>query len=294
MGKGADERSAFWLPAALPGYELFKARFRTHRYARHLHEAFGLCVVERGAHRFRIEGVDNVAPPRSVFVINPGDVHDGGAFAEREGYTFRVFFVDNATMAAAVADEPGDAAGEPRFLHPVLDAPHLADTLIAIHRASEPGQAADPLELQSRLTLGLREVAQRGARLRPPQTPAVDRARILRARDWMLDHLDQTVDLAGAAAEAGLSPFHFLRRFKAVTGLPPHAWLTQARVARARDLLRHGLPPAEVATMAGFFDQPHFTRHFLAITGLTPGQYRAAFVPRNQSKNVQDETGCTA
>ena len=49
------------------------------------------------------------------------------------------------------------------------------------------------------------------------------------------------------------------------------------RVDRARHLLERGLSPAETALAAGFSDQSHFTNCFTAITGLTPGAYRALF-----------------
>jgi AraC-like DNA-binding protein len=277
MGARTDERSAFWLPAALPGYEMFKARFRTHRYARHTHDQFGICVVESGAHRFHAEGRENIAPARSLIAINPGMPHDGRAFAE-QGYAFRVLFVAPEALALAAADDPGGCPADPRFLRPVIEARHLADELAAIHRACEPGGDAEPLEAQARLTSVLAELAVRHGAAKPPRRRAgTENTRIAKARDWMLDRLDQPIDLTEAAREAGLSPFHFLRLFKAATGLPPHAWLTQARVARARDLLRRGTPLADTAVAVGFFDQPHFTRRFVAVTGLTPGQYRAAF-----------------
>ncbi|GFH75366.1 hypothetical protein Sgou_00360 [Streptomyces gougerotii] len=58
--------------------------------------------------------------------------------------------------------------------------------------------------------------------------------------------------------------------------MPPHTWLTDARVRRARTLLQTGVTPAETATAVGFTDQPHLNRHFTRIVGVTPGAYRRA------------------
>jgi AraC-like DNA-binding protein len=44
----------------------------------------------------------------------------------------------------------------------------------------------------------------------------------------------------------------------------------------ARRLVLGGMPPAQVATAAGFHDQPHLTRHFRRVTGTTPGRFTAA------------------
>jgi AraC-like DNA-binding protein len=64
--------------------------------------------------------------------------------------------------------------------------------------------------------------------------------------------------------------------FKGATGAPPHAYQTQLRVTRAKQLLLAGQLLKEVAQEVGFFDQSHLLRHFRRHTGISPGQYRAA------------------
>ena len=76
------------------------------------------------------------------------------------------------------------------------------------------------------------------------------------------------------AAAAGLSPYYFIRVFGRAAGLPPHAYLTQIRICRARAMLINGMTVAEAACAAGFVDQSHLTRHFKRLTGITPGKYR--------------------
>ncbi len=78
------------------------------------------------------------------------------------------------------------------------------------------------------------------------------------------------------ATELGTSPFALLRAFRERYGMPPHTWLTDARVRRARRLLDAGAAPAEVAVAVGFTDQPHLNRHFTRIVGVPPGAYRRA------------------
>ena len=73
-----------------------------------------------------------------------------------------------------------------------------------------------------------------------------------------------------------LSPFHFARVFRRATGLPPHAWLKQRRLAQARALLKQGCMPAQVAMQFGFSDQSHLSRQFKQVYGVGPGAYRNA------------------
>jgi AraC-like DNA-binding protein len=84
------------------------------------------------------------------------------------------------------------------------------------------------------------------------------------------------------AAELGTGPFALLRAFRDTYGMPPHTWLTDARVRRARRLLDAGTAPSEAAVAVGFTDQPHLNRHFGRIVGVPPGAYQ------RERKNVQD------
>lgn len=94
---------------------------------------------------------------------------------------------------------------------------------------------------------------------------------VRRARDRIDTAPDQPAALADLADDAGLSPYHFLRVFKARTGLPPHAYRLQRQLQRARRSLLAGQSIALAALDAGFADQSHLTRHFVRAYGLTPG-----------------------
>jgi AraC family transcriptional regulator len=99
---------------------------------------------------------------------------------------------------------------------------------------------------------------------------------VRRVTDYLSSHLHETVPLAELAAIAGLSPFHFVRAFKHSTGLPPHAWLTQRRIERARELmLAHpAMPLMEVALCIGYASQTAFGAAFKRVVGMTPAEWR--------------------
>ena len=82
---------------------------------------------------------------------------------------------------------------------------------------------------------------------------------------------------AGHSAPAGLGKSALVRAFAREKGVTPYRYLLAVRVDRARQMLEQGRSPAETALAAGFSDQSHFTNCFTAITGLTPGAYRALF-----------------
>jgi AraC-like DNA-binding protein len=109
-----------------------------------------------------------------------------------------------------------------------------------------------------------------------------------RARALLEERMVAPPTLETLAADLGVGPFALLRAFRDAYGMPPHAWLTDARVRRARRLLDAGTLPAEAALAVGFTDQPHLNRHFTRIVGVPPGAYRRERRNVRERKNVQD------
>ena len=96
-----------------------------------------------------------------------------------------------------------------------------------------------------------------------------------RAKDLLMSSLDGQISLDDLAQECGLSRSHFARAFKKSIGMPPHRWLMERRLERARELLSSSkLSLAEIADLCGFADQSHFTRSFSAATGIVPSEWR--------------------
>ncbi len=110
------------------------------------------------------------------------------------------------------------------------------------------------------------------AKLTPAELPEAQR-KIEIVKDLLNAFPERDYSLTDLAATVGLSPWHFLREFKKYTGLPPHSWLVQVRLHKARQLLKQGYTIAMTAQNCGFSDQSHFNRHFKKAMGVTPSQY---------------------
>ncbi len=83
-----------------------------------------------------------------------------------------------------------------------------------------------------------------------------------------------------AARAGGCSTRHLERLSRDWTGLPPRGLVRLNRFRAAVRLLRDSAPAgpslARVALLAGYADQPHLTREFGRLAGLTPGRFRAS------------------
>jgi AraC-like DNA-binding protein len=93
-------------------------------------------------------------------------------------------------------------------------------------------------------------------------------------RDYVEAHLDKTIALSDLATLVGCSEWHFIRRFSATFGVSPHAYVTERRLERARDLLgTTDLPIIQIALEVGM-THSHFSRMFAQHVGVTPTRYR--------------------
>jgi AraC family transcriptional regulator len=98
-----------------------------------------------------------------------------------------------------------------------------------------------------------------------------------RATELLEAHLDGNIALQQVAEACDLSVSHFARAFKQTFRRPPHKWLTERRVARARDLMTNSrLPLADIAAQCGFADQSALNRTFKRMHGISPGTWRRA------------------
>jgi AraC family transcriptional regulator len=109
----------------------------------------------------------------------------------------------------------------------------------------------------------------------------VDR-RIRRSVELMHTQLDQDLTLRALAAASYLSPFHFARLFKKLTGSSPHNYLAGIRATRAQLLLAEtDLSVTEIGARVGYLSGSHFTKAFRIATGATPREFRQGLVSRN-------------
>lgn len=98
-----------------------------------------------------------------------------------------------------------------------------------------------------------------------------------RLAEYIEQHLDQPLSLGELAQLAALSEYHFVRMFRTSFGQPPHRYVLQRRLLRARQLLQHSrLPLGEIALACGFASASHFSNRFRAAFGAAPGLLRAA------------------
>lgn len=242
-----------------PLFDVPSARaFRWTATAAHtaMKSSYAIGRIERGKARFSIRGHEHEATPGSLHVRQPGDVHrDVG----RDGLialtvvSFEPRVVDDVIGPVRLA--PMVEASDPRgsAFHRLLDAASSRDTTTSL--------ALDVL------------IAEALAALGPLDGPCLHTRAVRRALALLRERITESITLDELAAHAGLDKFRLCRAFRTEVGIPPHAYLTELRVLRAKELLAGGTLPRDVAPLVGFYDQSQLTRHFRRIVGTTPGRW---------------------
>lgn len=258
---------------ATSGIETVRAHFEGHAYDPHWHDSYLVGITEQGLQQFNCRRQQHNSTPGKVFLLEPGDIHDGTA-PEAGGFTYRTLYLDprwlDRELRAQFEEAPDNA--QLSFAATLADDPRLAiataDAFEAIHHDELRIVRQTALDhLLANLTSHLR---WRTLIDPDPRLPLVAQ----RARDYLHSHLQQDIGLDDLAQVTGVDRFRLSRAFKAAFGLAPHAYLIQLRLTRARHLLARGEAPVSVAAALGFADQSHLGRWFQRAYRMTPADYR--------------------
>jgi len=258
-------------PEGIPGVELQEGVGVTGDVPRHWHEEYQLCAITGGYGELNHRGATYPNPYGTLNLVEPGEVHSNRAPC-REGCDFLKLDFDPGLLARAAAEVRSPGA-QPVFTVPTVSHPDTFRRFVRLHQTLS--RAAGSLERESSLLEFLVILLCRHMRTRASLPATGGETRAVRVvREYLEAHYAHKVELAQLASVAGLSPFHLTRVFAKETGLPPHAFLNQIRIARAKALLRVRLPIAVVAAETGFADQSHLTRAFKLMVRVPPGVYR--------------------
>jgi AraC-like DNA-binding protein len=258
---------------ATSGIETVRAHFEGHAYDPHWHDSYLVGITEQGLQQFNCRRQQHNSTPGKVFLLEPGDIHDGTA-PQAGGFTYRTLYLDpnwlDRELRAQFEDTPDNT--QLSFAATLAEDPRLAIATASAFEAMHHDElrivrqtALDHLLANLTSHLRWRTV------LNPdPRLPLVAQ----RARDYLHSHLHQDIGLDDLAQVTGVDRFRLSRAFKAAFGMAPHAYLIQLRLTRARLLLARGELPVNVAAALGFADQSHLGRWFQRAYRMTPADYR--------------------
>lgn len=259
------------LRSTVTGVQAVEASTRL-AFARHIHDQFGIGVIEQGAQKsLSCRGMVE-AGAGDVITVNPGEVHDGMPIGDG-GRAWRMLYFEPASIIDAVAHIHEGRSGIVEFRAPVLAGVAVAACFRRLFAVLTTGCSESSAMQREELLLSLLAASMR---IKRPACDASVPDAIVRARELIDDDPALPLTLEDLARETGLSRFQVVRAFARATGLTPHAYLMQRRVHLARRLIAQGVPLAQAALDSGFADQSHMTRLFTRQYGMPPRVYAGA------------------
>jgi AraC-like DNA-binding protein len=258
-----------WRPWQLKPLELVQGVAVSHPPCQQLTQEYRLACTHSGAAYYRYRNTGGPAINGTCYVTEPGEPLN----CQHKDSTYHCLSLDPAWLQQFATGQLQREQSLPHFpSHPIFD-PSLSRAVRdlatrSLAPASRLQQEETLLRLLARLLLSHAEDA--GAL---PQ-PGREHPAIKRVKEYLQAHYVEEIALQDLAHLAHLSPFHLTHVFRQAVGLPPHAYQTLLRLARAKTLLVQGFDVSYVAHETGFYDQSHFAQQFKQHYLVTPGSYR--------------------
>ncbi len=232
----------------------------------HSHECAYCVLVLQGSYTEMIGGRRRALERQTVVFRPPGEVHSD---CFRHGVVQSLIVELGQGLWSRVHDHGARLDRPTESQDPALTglALRLYQEFDVLDRASPLAAEGLTLELLASL---VRKQAAPGANQPPPW--------LRRVEEMLRAHFVTPPSLAAIGDAVDVHPVHLSRAFRRYCGASLGDYVRRLKTEAACRLLRTShCPLAEVALQSGFHDQSHFTRVFKRFTGLTPGQFRAAW-----------------
>ncbi len=271
-----DISASFKRSTVLPWIEMRIASQSSACYNAHSHDEFSFGIIEQGHALYRNRNRTHQIGAGDIVTINPADVHSCNP--EAGLWSYNMLFVDTEQMGVWQQDVLSTETGKTGLDYAPFNADLERNTQIKQRYQSlfsALKNDASLLEVQSRFFDFLHVSLAKGE---PSKVASAPSGAIKRVKEKLLDQIALNHELEALSHEAGMSRYQLLRAFKHQYGLPPHAYLMDEKIKRAKVMLKSGQEIAQVAYDLGFTDQAHFQKHFKKRIAVTPKYYQSHFV----------------
>lgn len=210
-----------------------------------------------------------------IFPINSGQAH--GPYGRMLNKYFISLQVDNDSLNEIVYSIYGKF--NVYFRHDNYSLSQELKTLVELfmeeYNSIQPGRNLVLKDLSTQiLSLLVKQVQNNMSFLASPNY-ATAKKNIDKVIEYLRDQYDDKYSLEEAAQIARLSPYHFIRTFKAYTSKSPYEYLMFVKINKAKELLSSNMYSiTEICFMCGFNSLSNFINYFRKKVGISPSEYR--------------------
>ena len=270
MKKPIELKTKFWAIPKFDNLELYRAKAIRCTYSRHSHSGYSIGIIESGVGGNYYQGNTYLAPPKSIVLMNPEEAHTGYS-AEELPLSYRMLY-PSIDLVRQIASE-AKITGTPCFKNAVVQNKFIARKILYLHEVLE--KSSNQLKRESLLIEVFLAILSNYADIKTTSIRSNKEHRAIGlVREYLQDNFSSNVSLEQLVKITNLHPSYLIRIFRQSVGMPPHAYLNQIRMRKAKEFLHKGMPITDTAITVGMSDQSHLTRQFKRIYGITPGNYR--------------------
>jgi AraC-like DNA-binding protein len=258
-------------PPALPGVEAVCVQ-RSPKLWRLYHESYKVYALTDSVGVAWRRGTEvNSGHTGDMTFARPGDLTVATALAEPQSF---VGLSISVSVMEKAAEELGVRDGGRDWRASQLSNPAIFARFVHHHRSLMKAECA--FEAESALADCLPLLFEHCVERRAGAAAKGLRSCVLDARDFIHENFSRAFGIEELSRAVRMSRYHLSRAFRCRFGVSPHEYLVHVRLARARELLKTGVPIPLVALQTGFSDASHLTRRFRAGFAITPSRYARA------------------
>jgi len=232
-------------------------------------DRFQVNIVERGAFRLGHEGREWLLGSGCVFLSRPNDVYRYAHLPNIEADTCL-----SVNLSQTLSSEFGEQLRCLPLVPPITNRLRFLQLQLGSFVRDDIELRLETLACE--LVDAVAEAPTNKLRLYRPNQLKWYADRIHAARQRMDANPADQHSLWHLSSQVAMSPFLFARVFRELIGLPPHKYLVQLRLARARTLLESGMSVTNTCYAAGFNNLSHFIRKFRKHYGFVPSATRSS------------------
>ncbi len=262
---------AYWSYPELPHAELRSTQDSRHGYKSHSHKEFSIGAIISGEVRLTYRGASYLVSPGSLVVIEPEAVHSCNPLPG-ESRSYHMLYLDHDWCCSRMSAFYPVNSGTIHCGNPVLESPLSFARYLQLVEMLQAGQTEAASPLLDEFLDNLIVHYCRPDTAKQPERPLAEAMRRI-----LLSNLNAPLPLSVISKDLGMREESLIRIFRKDTGLSPRAFLNNARIEKAKLLLRAGHSIVDTAIQLGFTDQSHFHKTFVHFAAATPKQYQGQY-----------------
>jgi len=260
----------FYRTTQLDGLSALDADVYQQSFPAHYHDTYQITLPKRGVFKNKINDKLTHAIKDHISITHPGEVH-ATVCDEKTGHSFFTLYLPPTLFKSRViVNQPSNHV----YFHSVVSDRVLAKLLYKIKCHLASSNQTPSIELM------VWQVIDRLIKYHQTSKEEENNLQYPFDLTQLSAHESQFCSepfcLKTWSQQFGLNKFKFLRLFKIQTGMTPNQFLIFQRIQQSRSLLADGADLTDTALECGFYDLPHFHKHFKRIIGVTPRAFKQA------------------